>query len=130
MLLYYLFFLFTILQRTVLASGGTAVNGCANLDFDWHMDNQNILHYTMDVTDVTLVQDNLFEITIHVLGEQQIPLKYLYSLKVIGVNGPKSTVQLYGKNENTYLIDNPTDFTVTFQVYATLTDCQWWMPNF
>ena len=130
MLLYYLFFLFTIFQRSVLASGGTAVNGCPNLNFDWHMDNQNIIHYTMDVTDVTQVQDNLFEITIHVSGEKQIPLKYLYSLKVIGVNGPKSTVQLYGKNENTYLIDNPTDFTVTFQVYATLTNCQWWMPNF
>jgi len=84
----------------------------------------------MNITDVTLVQDNLFEITLHVLGKEQIPLQYLYSLKIIGVNGPTSTVVLYGKNENTYLIDNPTDFTVTFQVYATLSDCQWWLPNF
>ncbi|GMM57133.1 hypothetical protein DAKH74_037490 [Maudiozyma humilis] len=84
----------------------------------------------MDITDISQVEDNLFEITIHVTGSQQIPLKYLYSLKVIGVNGPKGTVQLYGKNENTYLIDNPTDFTTTFEIYATLTDCQYWMSNF
>jgi len=130
MLFFFLFLILSIFRKAALASGGTAINGCPQLDFHWHTQIQNIMHYTMDITNVILVQGNLFEITIHVLGKEQIPLQYLYSLKVIGVDGPKGTIQLYGKNENTYLIDNPTDFTVTFQVYATLTDCQWWLPNF
>ena len=130
MLFFYLFFILSIFRKAALASGDVAINGCPQLDFQWHTQIQNIMYYTMNITDVTLVQDNLFEITLHVLGKEQIPLQYLYSLKIIGVNGPTSTVVLYGKNENTYLIDNPTDFTVTFQVYATLSDCQWWLPNF
>ncbi|KAG0655080.1 hypothetical protein C6P45_003155 [Maudiozyma exigua] len=85
----------------------------------------------MDITNVNFVQDNLFEITIHVVGSQTIPLKYLHSLKIIGVDGPQGTIQLYGKNENTYLIDDPTDFTSTFKVYGNLKNgCQWWLPNF
>ena len=129
-LLFSLLFL-TLLTHSLVAATATGVyNGCPNLDFTWHTNIQNIMSYSMDITDLSQVQDNLFEITIHVTGSQQIPLKYLYSLKVIGVNGPKSTVQLYGKNENTYLIDNPTDFTTTFEIYASLTDCQYWMSNF
>lgn len=84
----------------------------------------------MDITDINQIQDDLFNITIHVTGSQQIPLKYLYSLKVIGIDGPNNYVQLYGDNEHTYLIDNPTDFSVSFEVYATLTGCKYWMPNF
>ncbi|GMM55712.1 hypothetical protein DAKH74_023280 [Maudiozyma humilis] len=130
MKLFSLLFL-TLLTHSLVAATATGVyNGCPNLDFTWHTNIQNIINYSMDITDISQVQDNLFEITIHVTGSQQIPLKYLYSLKVIGVNGPKGTVQLYGKNENTYLIDNPTDFTTTFEIYATLTDCQYWMSNF
>lgn len=109
-----------------------AINGCPNLDFNWHMSQQNILHYDMDVTSVSWVKDNVYQISIHVTAVQDIPLKYLYSLKVIGVTGPSSTVQLYGKNENTYLITDPTDFTTTFQVYANPSSdgCTVWMPNF
>nr|4UYR_A Chain A, Flocculation Protein Flo11 [Saccharomyces cerevisiae S288C] len=113
-------------------SCNSIVNGCPNLDFNWHMDQQNIMQYTLDVTSVSWVQDNTYQITIHVKGKENIDLKYLWSLKIIGVTGPKGTVQLYGYNENTYLIDNPTDFTATFEVYATqdVNSCQVWMPNF
>ncbi|CAI4320999.1 CPI_1c_G0008350.mRNA.1.CDS.1 [Saccharomyces cerevisiae] len=109
-----------------------AINGCPNLDFNWHMSQQNILHYDMDVTSVSWVKDNTYQITIHVKAVKDIPLKYLWSLKIIGVNGPSSTVQLYGKNEETYLISDPTDFTSTFQVYAypSSDGCTVWMPNF
>ncbi|CAI6420838.1 AKR_HP2_G0008830.mRNA.1.CDS.1 [Saccharomyces cerevisiae] len=109
-----------------------AINGCPNLDFNWHMSQQNILHYDMDVTSVSWVKDNTYQITIHVKAVKDIPLKYLWSLKIIGVNGPSSTVQLYGKNEKTYLISDPTDFTSTFQVYAypSSDGCTVWMPNF
>ena len=109
-----------------------AINGCPNLDFNWHMSQQNILHYDMDVTSVSWVKDNTYQITIHVKAVKGIPLKYLWSLKIIGVNGPSSTVQLYGKNEKTYLISDPTDFTSTFQVYAypSSDGCTVWMPNF
>ena len=125
-----IFILTFLIQRLVAATATGVYNGCPTLDFTWHTNQQNIVNYSMDITEIEQIQDELFEITIHVTGAKQIPLKYLYSLKVIGVNGPKGTVQLYGKNENTYLIDNPTDFTTTFQVYATLKDCQYWMPNF
>ncbi|GES72332.1 hypothetical protein SCEPF1_0341000100 [Saccharomyces cerevisiae] len=128
-------------------SCNSIVNGCPNLDFNWHMNQQNIMQYTLDVTSVSWVQDNTYQITIHVKGEENIDLKYLSSLKIIGVTGPKDTVQLYGYDENTdwidnplvsrcdentYLIDNPTDFTATFEVYATqdVNSCQVWMPNF
>ncbi|AJU96973.1 Bsc1p [Saccharomyces cerevisiae YJM1356] len=96
------------------------------------MSQQNILHYDMDVTSVSWVKDNTYQITIHVKAVKDIPLKYLWSLKIIGVNGPSSTVQLYGKNEKTYLISDPTDFTSTFQVYAypSSDGCTVWMPNF
>ncbi|KAJ1055340.1 hypothetical protein FZC28_6537g777 [Saccharomyces cerevisiae] len=79
-----------------------------------------------------LVQDNTYQITIHVKGKENIDLNYLWSLKIIGVTGPKGTVQLHSYNENTYLIDNPTDFTATFEVYATqdVNSCQVWMPDF
>ena len=125
-----LFLIFLTILRSHVNAADVAINGCPNLDFTWHMANQNILQYTMDITNVNYIENNLFEITIHVVGAETIPLKYLYSLKIIGVNGPKGTVQLYGKNENTYLIDNPTDFTSTFQVYGNLKDCKWWLPNF
>lgn len=62
-----------------------AINGCPNLDFNWHMSQQNILHYDMDVTSVSWIKDNVYQITIHVTAVKDIPLKYLYSLKVIGV---------------------------------------------
>nr|CAI6427938.1 AIF_HP1_G0008640.mRNA.1.CDS.1 [Saccharomyces cerevisiae] len=109
-----------------------AINGCPNLDFNWHMSQQNILHHDMDVTSVSWVKDNTYQITIHVKAVKDIPLEYLWSLKIIGVNGPSSTVQLYGKNEKTYLISDPTDFTSTFQVYAypSSDGCTVWMPNF
>ncbi|OXT10027.1 hypothetical protein B9K03_11810, partial [Rothia sp. Olga] len=79
------------------------------------------------------IKDSTYEIKIHVTGEKQIPLKYLWSLKVIGINGPQGTVQLYGENEHTYLINNPTDFTSTFQVYGqpdSSDSTKIWMPNF
>ena len=86
----------------------------------------------MDIENVVWLHDDLYEITIHVLGSEQIDLKYLYSLKIIGVDGPKGTVQLYGKNENTYLIDSPTDYRATFQVYGDTQrdECNVWLPNF
>ncbi|KOG98907.1 Flo11p, partial [Saccharomyces eubayanus] len=108
------------------------VNGCPSLDFNWHMNQQNIMQYTLDVTSVSWVQDNTYQIQIHVKGKENIDLKYLWSLKVIGITGPQGTVQLYGVNEKTYIIDNPTDFTATFEVYATqgVNSCEVWMPNF
>lgn len=114
MFYFYPFLLFLISPRTQVSATTVAINGCPNLDFTWHMTIQNILPYTMDILDVNFIRENLFEITIHVVGSQTIPLKYLYSLKIIGVDGPKGTIQLYGKNENTYLIDSPTDFISTF----------------
>ncbi|CDH11727.1 uncharacterized protein ZBAI_03513 [Zygosaccharomyces bailii ISA1307] len=118
-------------------TSGCAVSGltpvCPDLNFNWHEDNTNTMHYTMDLVSVTWISSNLYEITIKVEGAEQIDLKYLWSLKVIGINGPESTHQLYGKNENTYLIDNPTDYTATFQVYGQTVegdDCKVEMPSF
>ncbi|CCF56845.1 hypothetical protein KAFR_0B05500 [Kazachstania africana CBS 2517] len=110
-----------------------ATNGCPHLDFGHHAEVTNTLRYYMSLDCVTPVADNTYEITIHVTGEEQIDLKYLYSLKIIGVDGPEGTVQLYGYNEDTYLIDNPTDYKATFQVYGNPSkddDCEIWMPNF
>ena len=91
---------------------------CTGINFFSHMDRENIMRYTMNLLSVSWLGDNLYEVEIHVVGAEQIDLKYLWSLKIIGVNGPSGTVQLYGTNENTYLISNPTDFTAKFQVYG------------
>ncbi|CCC70495.1 hypothetical protein NCAS_0F00110 [Naumovozyma castellii] len=107
-------------------------NGCPDLNFNWHASTQNIMQYSMDLQNVCWLHDNLYEITIQVLGAEQIDLKYLYSLKIIGIDGPVGTVQLYGANENTYLIDNPTNYTVTFQIYGDneKDTNNTWIPNF
>ncbi|CCD24383.1 uncharacterized protein NDAI_0D00690 [Naumovozyma dairenensis CBS 421] len=110
----------------------TVTNGCPNLNFDFKSKCTNTLKYDLKILNVEWLHENLYQITINVKGEKQIPLKYLYSLKIIEVDGPQGTVQLYGKNENTYLIDNPTDFTATFQIYggSPRDRCDIWLPNF
>lgn len=128
---YYFILIITVIINSVFAqNGNVAINECPQLNFNWHMDIQNILHYSLEIISVKYISGNEFNITIHVLGSEQIPLKYLSSLKVIGVTGPLSKIVLYGKNENTYLIDNPTNFTATFAVYATFQNCRYIMPNF
>ena len=91
---------------------------CPDLNFNWHESNTNTMPYSMDLLSVDWVGGNTYELTINVKGEEHIDLKYLWSLKIIGISGPQSTKQLYGKNENTYLIDDPTDFTTQIQVYG------------
>ena len=112
----------------------TPVNGCPCLDFTFHAQNTNTMLYDIVVEQATWVQDNIYTVTIHVTGAKSIPLESLWSLKIIGVNSPDaSTFQLYGFNENTFLIDNPTDWRATFRVYgqpdsndASIV----WMPSF
>lgn len=96
-----------------------ATNGCPCLDFSFHAQNTGTIQYNVDVTDVKWVQDNIYTVTIHTYGSKQIPLKSLWSLKIIGVNSPDGgTFQLYGFNEKTFKIDNPTDWSATFRVYG------------
>lgn len=104
-------------RRTSTAVSGVT-NMCPDLNFQWHAKNTNTMPYYMDLLSVDWVGDNTYELTINVKGEQQIDMKYLYSLKIIGINGPQGTKQLWGKNENTYIIDSPTDFTTKIQVYG------------
>ncbi|CCF59304.1 hypothetical protein KAFR_0G02730 [Kazachstania africana CBS 2517] len=121
----------SILQQRGPQQCQEITNGCPSLNFDFHAQNIGSIQYNLDILSVWWVSDSTYNMTIHATGAEQIPLKYLYSLKIIGVDGPESTVQLYGKNENTYLIDNPTDFTATFAVYASADDDgKVWMPNF
>lgn len=122
----------SILRRSTSdVSGITKM--CPDLNFEWHAMNTNTMPYYMDLLSVVNVDGNVYELTIHVKGKEQIPLKYLWSLKIIGINGPQGTKQLYGKNENTYIIDNPTDFTTTVQIYGQTyngDDCKVAMPPF
>ena len=123
----------TLDRRTSGVTCSTFEPLCPNLNFYWHTDNQNVMHYSMTVNSVTWISGNTYELTIAVKGAENIDLKYLWSLKIIGVNGPQGTVQLYGKNENTYIIDNPTDYTATFQVYGQQSSddaCKVLMPSF
>ncbi|KAG0673400.1 hypothetical protein C6P41_001395, partial [Kluyveromyces marxianus] len=118
-------------------TGSTPVsftNGCPCYDFTFHSQTQNTLVYHMDVLSVKWDHDNIYMITIHVYADKQIPISNLWSLKIIGVDSPDGgTFQLYGHNENTYLINNPTDWTATFRINASADpsnpDIQW-MPNF
>ncbi|CDH18103.1 uncharacterized protein ZBAI_09891 [Zygosaccharomyces bailii ISA1307] len=91
---------------------------CPDLNFSWHAQNTEIMQYTMNLLSVLWAESNIYEITVRIQGAKEIDLKYLWSLKVIGIDGPQGTHQLFGKNENVYLIDDPTDFTATFQVYG------------
>lgn len=97
----------------------TPINGYPCLDFSYHAQNTRTMRYDIVVEQVNWVKDNIYTVTVHVTGEEQIPLKSLWSLKIIGIDSPDgSTIQLYGYNENTFLIDNPTDWTATFRVYG------------
>ncbi|CCC70984.1 hypothetical protein NCAS_0G00970 [Naumovozyma castellii] len=121
-------------KRTDYEVCKTVTNGCPDLDFSFKFMNENVMRYYIDLLNVKWISGNRYEIKIRVTGEEQIDLKYLYSLKIIGVQGPQGTIQLYGKNENTYLIDNPTDYTATFKVDVRNSDqtddCYVWLPNF
>lgn len=116
------------------ASSCTPTNGCPNLDFTWHAANTGTMVYNIEVTSVSWEVDNIYAITIHVTGAKSIPIEDLWSAKIIGVSSPDgSTFQLYGHNENVYLIDDPTNYFATFRVYgvADSTDSsKVWMPNF
>ncbi|KAG0672168.1 hypothetical protein C6P43_002217, partial [Kluyveromyces marxianus] len=109
-------------------TGSTPVsftNGCPCLDFTYHAQTQNTLIYHMDMVSVKWDHDNIYMITIHVYADEQISIENMWSLKIIGVDSPDgSTFQLYGHNENTYLINNPTDWTATFRGSATC-DSTW-----
>ncbi|CCK72863.1 uncharacterized protein KNAG_0M00100 [Huiozyma naganishii CBS 8797] len=138
---YLLFFRIILVLKLVALSEaaktcGSVSNGCSNLDFNWSFKNQKIMKYTMDVTSVSFAEgsENTYNVKIRVVGEQQIDLKYLWSLKIFGVFGPQSTIQLHGKNEGVSgLITNPTDFKAEFQVYGKTSptdECKVWLPSF
>ncbi|QLG70967.1 hypothetical protein HG535_0A09170 [Zygotorulaspora mrakii] len=125
------------LNRHGGGSGGVSCHTfeplCPDLNFHWHEKNENIMEYTMNVLSVKWMAGNTYQITINVKGAQKIDLKYLWSLKIIGINGPRGTHQLYGFNENVFLIQDPTDYTATFEVYghpAVEDPCRVLMPSF
>ncbi|CCC70076.1 hypothetical protein NCAS_0D04950 [Naumovozyma castellii] len=99
----------------------SAYNGCRNLDFDYWFNSRNIMRYYMDVEKVMWLQDNLYEVTIHVHGQQQIDLKYLSMLYIHEIDGPKRGITLFHRGLNISDIISPTDYTVTFQVYGNFT---------
>ncbi|CCF57720.1 hypothetical protein KAFR_0D00730 [Kazachstania africana CBS 2517] len=112
---------------------GQIINGCPDLNFTYHEKLNGIMDYDLSIDSVVWTGANTYNLTVTVTGQEAIALKYLWSLKLIGVQGPESTIVLYGKNENTYLIDDPTHFTVTFEVYAEPSSDNpdiVWMPNF
>lgn len=110
------------------------INGCPCLDFSFRSQNTRTMPYNIELENVKWVESNIYTVTLHVTGQKQIPLKSLWSLKIIGVNSPDgSTFQLFGYNEKTYLIDNPTDWTATFRVYGQADSNDpsiVWMPTF
>lgn len=91
---------------------------CPGLNFHWHEENENVMPYSTDLLSVEWIGGNTYELTIHFKGKEHICSKCIHSLKIIRVSGPEGTKQLYGKNENTFLIDDPTDFTTKIQVYG------------
>ena len=120
-------------NRRALPTVSGVTNMCPGLNFHWHEKNENIMPYSMDLLSVEWIGANIYELTIHVKGKEHIDLKYLHSLKIIGINGPEGTKKLYGKNENKFLIDDPTDFTTKIQVYGQPyngDDCKAVMPPF
>lgn len=107
-------------------------NACPDLNFSWDFDNQDIMPYYLSIESVIWLDQNLYEITVHVMGAEQIDIKYLYALKIIGVNGPKSTILLYGDGDISHVITSPTNFSVSFEVYADTPkdNCDVWLPDF
>lgn len=118
-------------KRDSSSSCCSIVNGCPNLDFSWRTNQQGIMPYYLNITSVKWIQSNLYNMTIRVQGDKTIPLNTLWGLKIINIQGPVSTMVLYGINEKIYSITNPTDYTVTLQVYANVDSSnRVWMPNF
>lgn len=72
---YYFMLIITIIINLAIAqNGNVAMNYCPHFDFNWRMDIQNILHYSLEIVLVKYISGNIFNIAIHVLGSEQLPL--------------------------------------------------------
>ncbi|CCK71310.1 uncharacterized protein KNAG_0G02540 [Huiozyma naganishii CBS 8797] len=97
----------------------TIQHGCPHLDFDYFYENERINpKFSLDLKDVRwLPNQKLYKVTIraYTRNGEKIDLKYLWSLKVIGLS--TGTHQLYGFNEGVLPEDfDPSDFTTTFLI--------------
>lgn len=106
-------------------------NACPGLDFKWRSTYYGIMNYDMNVIGVNYLGKDSYEVTIHVVGDKQIPLKFLYSLSISNIGGPDRIVPLHHCDKGINKIDNPTDFTATFVVNSR-PDLfgRVWMPDF
>lgn len=122
-----------LMKRSSSPSCCKITNGCPNLDFSWRTNQQGIMPYTLSVVGVQWRGGNVYDLTIHVKGRESIPINTLWGLQINGINGPTRNIVLYSLNTSppTRLITDPTDYTVTFQVFANADSSgRVWMPNF
>ena len=109
-------------------------NKCSEWNFDHHQDRENIKpKYKMQLLNVQHGDGADYDITVRFYADENIPLEHLHSVKIIGVQGPQGTIQLWGKNEGVTPQDFvPSDFTTTFKIYSNPHEdpCYVEIPNF
>ncbi|CAL9734826.1 hypothetical protein MOSE0_G00540 [Monosporozyma servazzii] len=107
---------------------------CSHWNFDHHQEMLNVYpRYHMEMKNIQYAAAETYDVTIRVYANENIALKYLHSLKIIGVQGPQGTIQLWGANEGVTPQDFvPSDFTSTFKIHANANDnpCNVELPSF
>ncbi|CAI4696709.1 AQG_2a_G0044260.mRNA.1.CDS.1 [Saccharomyces cerevisiae] len=86
----------------------------------------------MDLLAVDWIESETYGVTVKVQGAESIDWKYLSSLKLTGIDGPQSCVEVTKSNKDCS-INSATEFTVSFPVYAQKIEnepCQVLMPSF
>ncbi|CAI4907126.1 ANM_HP_G0096120.mRNA.1.CDS.1 [Saccharomyces cerevisiae] len=105
---------------------------CPNLDFGWRADECDRMNFSMDLLAVDWIESETYGVTVKVQGAESIDWKYLSSLKLTGIDGPQSCVEVTKSNKDCS-INSATEFTVSFPVYAQKIEnepCQVLMPSF
>ncbi|CCK72862.1 uncharacterized protein KNAG_0L02480 [Huiozyma naganishii CBS 8797] len=113
----------------------TVQHGCPHLDFEHFYETENINpKFSLDLTDVRwLPNQKLYQVTIraYITNGEKIDLKYLWSLKAIGLS--MGTHQIYGFNEGVLPEGfDPSDFTTTFLIRGRpdYEECIVWLDYF
>ncbi|CAL9734825.1 hypothetical protein MOSE0_G00518 [Monosporozyma servazzii] len=117
-----------------VCNSNNIINKCPEWNFDHHQEMLNVYpRYHMEMKNIQYAAAETYDVTIRVYANENIALKYLHSLKIIGVQGPQGTIQLWGANEGVTPQDFvPSDFTSTFKIHANANGnpCNVELPSF
>ncbi|GAV49877.1 hypothetical protein ZYGR_0R01200, partial [Zygosaccharomyces rouxii] len=92
---------------------------------------EKLISFDMEVTDVSYLGGNTYNVTIHVSGKINIASYLFRGLHVSDIDGPDSEVTLYSTTTPNLLnLLCPSDYTANFLVYGVEQGDTVWLPSF